>query len=344
MSNACIHIAGCGAISPAGWGVPPLLEAVRRQEPLPVSELERPGWTHGLPIRKVPPPPARPSFLTHPRLRRTSLISHFTVGAALEALGQPHPATVSPDLGIIFCTMAGPLNYTRRFYAEALRDPATASPMLFPETVLNAPASHLAALLGITGPVYTLIGDDTAFLSGLGLAAQWLMAGRVAHCLVVAAEELDWLPADAFRLFLRGHVASEGAGALLLKRNSVPASPQLAAVSNAFPYSLPGGSRTAMKSLHAQMAPQLHPAALLCDSRLGLPRHDRAEAAAWSQWTGPTSSPRRWLGNSLTAATAWQAVVAATAVANGSCPQAVVSVAGCNHQAMAAVFTNGHPA
>jgi len=35
-------------------------------------------------------------------------------------------------------------------YDETLRDPTTASPLFFPETVFNAPASHIAALLGTT--------------------------------------------------------------------------------------------------------------------------------------------------------------------------------------------------
>ncbi|MCX8157399.1 MAG: hypothetical protein N3J91_13305 [Verrucomicrobiae bacterium] len=342
MSQITFHILGLGAVSPAGWGVAALREAVLRHEPLPVNELERPGWSTPLPARKVPPPPTRPGFLAHPRLRRTSNISHFTVAAALEALGHPSPLAPRPGLGLIFCTMAGPLNYTRRFYAEALRDPLTASPMLFPETVLNAPASHLAALLGLTGPVYTLIGDDTAYLAGLALAAQWLSAGRVEQCLVVAAEELDWLPADAFRLFLRRHIASEGAGAVLLgRRPPSGAAPHLAAVSDPFAYVLPGGRSAAMRAARQQMQPFASPRALLCDSRMALPRHDGVEREAWSDWPGQQLAVRSLLGNAFTAATAWQTILAADAVAQGQATAGVVSVAGCNHQAMTAAWVRG---
>ncbi len=56
--------------------------------------------------------------------------------------------------------------YSRRFYEEVLRDPATASPLIFPETVFNAPASHLAAFLGTTAINYTLVGDEGTFLAG----------------------------------------------------------------------------------------------------------------------------------------------------------------------------------
>src|SRR6266568_1887131 len=147
-----IFVHGIGAVSPAGWGMLPLREALAKGEPLQVNELARPGWTRSLRVRPVPPPSPRPDFLTHARLRRTSPITQYAVAAALEALGND-AARVSGGslrLGIIFCVMTGCVNYSRRFYDETLKDPATASPLVFPETVFNAPASHLAALLGTT--------------------------------------------------------------------------------------------------------------------------------------------------------------------------------------------------
>ena len=97
-----------------------------------------------------------------------------------------------------------------------LKDPSTASPLVFPETVFNAPASHLSAFLGSTAINYTLVGDAGTFLHGLSLAGGWLLEERVDRCLVVAAEEMDWLTADAFRHFDRGVVCAAGAGAVCL--------------------------------------------------------------------------------------------------------------------------------
>ena len=81
-----VHICGLGAVSPAGWGVGLLREALAKGEPLPVQPLERPGWGKPLRARLVPPPPVRPGFLAHPRLRRTSAITHYAAAAALEAV------------------------------------------------------------------------------------------------------------------------------------------------------------------------------------------------------------------------------------------------------------------
>src|SRR5205085_9106976 len=103
-------------------------------------------------------------------------------------------------------------------YDETLRDPATASPLVFPETVFNAPGSHIAALLGTNAINYTLVGDPGTFLQALALAADWLTRKEVDACLVVGAEEIDWLTSHAFRLFHRNIVLSDGAGAVYLKR------------------------------------------------------------------------------------------------------------------------------
>src|SRR6266487_1334568 len=91
-----ISINGIGAVSPAGWGVLPLREALAKDEPLPAKELARPGWTRSLRVRPVPPPSPRPDFLAHARLRRTSPITQYAVAAALEALGKD-AARVSGD-------------------------------------------------------------------------------------------------------------------------------------------------------------------------------------------------------------------------------------------------------
>jgi hypothetical protein len=61
--------------------------------------LARPGWQKNLSVRSVPPPPARPAFLAHPRLRRAGTMSQHTVAAALEALGEDAAQVQSGALG-----------------------------------------------------------------------------------------------------------------------------------------------------------------------------------------------------------------------------------------------------
>ena len=84
---------------------------------------------------------------------------------------------------MVFAICSGGVNYTRRFYHEIVTQGANgASPLLFPETVYNAAASHLAALLGLNGQSYTLVGD-----SSVGLGGGSFRHGTIDHC------NRDWI-------------------------------------------------------------------------------------------------------------------------------------------------------
>src|SRR4029077_9617689 len=173
----------------------------------------------------------------HPRLRRASAISRFAAAAGLDALEQANRAAPKIDaarLALVFAISNGGVVYTKRFYHDIVASGAqSASPLLFPETVFNAPASHLAAILGIEGASYTVVGDGAVGILGIKMASDLLEMGAANHCLVVAAEEADWLLCDAYHkwrlikssppieLFSRrprGTILSEGAGAVLLGR------------------------------------------------------------------------------------------------------------------------------
>lgn len=333
-----VFVCGCGAVSPAGWGVAALAQSLERGEPIPARDIARPGWTESLRGRVVPPPPERPAFLAHARLRRTSPITQYAVAAALEALGKDalQPRRQSARLGVVLCVMAGCVNYSRRFYAETLSDPATASPLVFPETVFNAPASHLAALLGATAINYTLVGDQGTFLQGLALAADWLTDKRVDGCLVIGAEEMDWLTADAAKLFDAQVIVGEGAGALYLRGDDRSAV-RLDAITSAHLFSSRPTRRAAARLARNELRTTL-PSSVLCDGAQGAPRLDRAETEAWRDWTGTRLSPKMVLGEGFVAGAAWQCVAAVDLLRRGRYSVADVSVVGFNQQALAARF------
>jgi 3-oxoacyl-[acyl-carrier-protein] synthase II len=172
-----------------------------------------------------------------PRLRRSGIISLLGAAAGFDALAD---AGLKPDSGlsariaVVFAICSGGVNYTRRFYHEIVSLGAnSASPLLFPETVHNAAASHLAALLGVDEQSYTLVGDSSVGLAALHFATELLtMQPRLDQCLVVGTEEADWVLADAFgswrmatdrdqfEVYGRsgGTIFAEGAAAILLGR------------------------------------------------------------------------------------------------------------------------------
>ncbi len=237
-------------------------------------------------------------------------MAHYAVGAALEAIGEEAEAIRSGALrlGIVACTMTGGLSYSRRFYEEVLQDPAMASPLLFPETVFNAPASHLAAYLDAETVNYTLVGEPAAFLQGLAVAAQWLEDGVADACVVMGAEEMDWTAGDALRLFDRSAVPATGAGALYVKSSGGAARAELAAVTDALAgveearAQLPGGGRN-----------EFH-----CPGSQAI------------------------LGEAFVASAAWQCVAACDAVQRCQYEAASVVAGGAGRQAMGARFVKSN--
>ncbi|MEO5719054.1 MAG: beta-ketoacyl synthase N-terminal-like domain-containing protein, partial [Chthoniobacterales bacterium] len=183
------------------------------------------------------PPAAIAEAARQPRLRRSSAISRFAVVAGLSALrdaGLALDEASAARTALIFAISNGGVIYTKRFYHEIVQSGASAaSPLLFPETVFNAPASHLAAILGITGASSTLVGDAAVGILALQMAEDLMANEELDRCLVVGAEEADWLLCDAYRKWrllraappiepfaraARGMILSEGAGAVLLGR------------------------------------------------------------------------------------------------------------------------------
>jgi len=339
-----IVVAGLGAVSPAGWNVAALREALAKGEPLPVQSIERPGWPKPLRARLVPNPAVRPEFLAHPRLRRTSPVTHYAAAAALEATaGLRASPEVKRRVGLIVCLQAGCVQYTCRFFDETLKNPATASPLLFPETVYAAPGSHVAALLKDVTLVYSLVGDPASFLQGVALGAQWLEEKRVDACLVIGAEEFNWILADALWLFDRSAILTSGAGALCLCREGeIAAGIELAAITDAHTYSVRHNRAESARNMRRQLNGGAA-GELLCNGLGGSPRMDEAERAAWKDWSGAQLSPKRILGEGLMAAAAWQCVAACDAVANGRSAAANVSLVGSNQQAIGARFVRTGP-
>jgi hypothetical protein len=334
-----LYICGLGAVSPAGWGVQAMREALDKGQPLPSQPLDRPSPGQSVCARLVPAPAVRPAFLAHPRLRRTSPITHYAAAAALEAATGLRAGTGSKlRLGVIGCLQSGCVQYSCRFYAETLKDPATASPLLFPETVYAAPASHVAALLENVTLAYSLVGDPASFLQGICLGGRWLDEGRVDACLVFGSEETNWILADALRHLERPAVLAGGAGALCLTRSpELSIGVEIAAVTDAHTYSRRTSRLHAACAMRAQLGAYAE-GELLCDGVGDSSRVSAAESEAWEDWTGSRLSPKRILGEGLMAAAAWQCAAACDAVASGRFKAATVSLVGSNQQAVGARF------
>jgi 3-oxoacyl-[acyl-carrier-protein] synthase II len=337
-----LAITGIGAVSPAGWGMAALVTALAERRPLPESLLPPPTTLannlRSYPVRAVPRPVPDRALAGHPRLRRATPVALFAAAAALEALGPQRVAAVhsgSLRAGLIYTLLNGGVSYSGRFYGEVLANPATASPILFPETVFNAPASHLAAYLGINGPSCSLVGDSAQFLAAIDMAALWLQLGHIDLCLVVGAEEHDWLTAAAIDLLKLGVPVAEGAACLVIEPGG-PNIPGIAIQSLSTHHPVAAFAQRPHAAAAARAAlGSINPAALLVDDCCGHRASDAATARAWPDWSGPRLSPAPILGHGLSAAAAWQCVAACHSLHSGTAAEAVVATTGINQRAAA---------
>jgi 3-oxoacyl-(acyl-carrier-protein) synthase len=230
-----LAIAGMGWVTPLGRGVDSVWNQLLQGHGASAVTISEQFTDRAYSIFRVPE--SAMAGLAHPRLRRASAISRFAAAAgldAMEAAGLKLDSEKAERTALIFAISNGGVIYTKRFYRDVVEAGAQkASPLLFPETVFNAPASHLAAILGITGATYTVVGDGAVGLTAIRMAEDLMANEAVEHCLVVGTEEVDWLLCDAYRRWRllrsappiepfsqhqRGMILGEGAGAILLSR------------------------------------------------------------------------------------------------------------------------------
>jgi 3-oxoacyl-(acyl-carrier-protein) synthase len=332
------HISGAGWITPLGADLDAVWQRLIDTDPPEVRMAANPetGRLH----RSIPVPPKLvDSLARNPRLRRSSAISYYAVAAGLAALenaGLKMTGEAASRTALVFAITDGGVLYTRKFYEQIVKQGARgASPLLFPETVYNAPASHFAAELGIDGATYTLVGDASVGLSALHFATQLLATSDIDQCVVVGAEESDWILCEAYQQwrFARTPLA-EGAAAVV--------------VSGQGPFTVethPGATffrqRDAESALESVLAsfPTTKPVDLVVRSANGS-FIDRAEAAALGRWTPNTPAlfPKRSFGEAPGASALLQTITAILALEKQQSRRALVSVIGLNHQANAALI------
>ncbi len=326
-------IQGVGAVSPVGSSAADTWSALVRgrkgeRKVFPDSISGHSHWFCPVPAK----------FLTEaarqPRLRRSGTISMLAAAAGYDAIaeaGLKPEALRSEQVAIVCAVSSGGVNHTKRFFSELVTQGArSASPMLFPETVYNAAASHLAALLDLDGENYTLVGDSSVGATALHFATELLaIQPALDRCLVVAAEESDWLLADGFAAWRMtaeqgevevygqnsGTVLGEGGAAILLGREG-PIRIKRSSPGQSF-FSMKDGAATALVVLSdADPIPDL-----IVGSANGT-FADAIERRAFEKLfpSTPVYCPKPAIGDALGASSLLQIVIAAFALRHQRIP------------------------
>ncbi len=334
-----VSIAGLGWVTPLGTGLDEVWVRLERGDvgelkPLANPETGRAHHYMPVPLKLVE------AVGRYPRLRRSSAISLFAVAAGLAALddaGWKMTPELATRTAVIFAISDGGVLYTRKFYEQIVKQGANAaSPLLFPETVYNAPASHLAALLGIDGASYTLVGDASIGLAALHFAAQLLALGGIDQAVVVGAEECDWILCEAYADWrLARTPLAEGAAAVVLRREGRW---QLDTHAGAT-FFRSGESQAALENVLAGLSAGASPELVVSSSNGTFV--DRAEAAALASRHVEASTlfPKRSFGEAPGASALLQVALAAVALEKRGLHRALAPVIGWNQQAGAALIT-----
>jgi len=329
-----LAIAGRGWVTPLGSDIEQVWQRLLAGDEAAVETIVSEATDCRYPAFRVPPETL--NVPPHPRLRRSSAISKFAAAAGLAALSdaaiEMTPETAART-ALIFAVSNGGVVYTRRFYHDVVEAGArAASPLLFPETVFNAPASHLAAILGISGASYTLVGDGAVSALAVQMAHDLMQNELLDYCLVVAAEEADWLLCDAYRRWRlarnappvepfqlppRGTILSEGAGAIILARDGRVVIENVAVGRN---FRRRTDAAAALDAVFTELSSPAEPSILVASAngtfvdqaeRCAIEKHCR-QAAVYT--------PKPALGESVGASGMWQIICAAEALRTRSLP------------------------
>ncbi|MES2308723.1 MAG: hypothetical protein V4507_07675 [Verrucomicrobiota bacterium] len=246
-----------------------------------------------------------------PRFRRSTPLSLFLMEATAQAI---QPLSSLDQVGLIVVTFTGSITYSRRFYQEIVEGGArAASPMMFPETVFNSPASHIAAQLQLGGPIYSLMGDESAWIAGLETASLWIQLKQARSVVVVAGYEIDAMSIEAYHAagwIRKGLISTEGAGALLVGESTATSNAKIDYLDQGYLYRTREEFRKEKQRLEKKM-----------EGREIL-------QAPWNPWTITTKTPST--PHCFGVSAAWKTILQAKSLSK---TPSALPIYGCNHQA-----------
>jgi len=203
MNEGCqsVAITGLGVVSPIGIGRDAFWTALSAGKsgiaPLPASEAKVPQLA-----ARIPEFSAR-DYIRSGKLRRADALSRNIAAAARMALADAGLADAPPPaerIGIVIGSALGNVHESAQ-YLERLftKGPSLVSPMMFPNLVLNAPASYAAMEIGCTGANLTVSQGEVSGEQAIALAFDLIRAGRADVVLAGGGDELAGVVTASYR-------------------------------------------------------------------------------------------------------------------------------------------------
>ena len=196
-----VAITGLGVVSPIGIGRDAFWAALSAGKsgiaPLPVSEAAVPRLA-----AQIPAFSAR-DCIRSGNLRRADPLSRNISAAARMALADAGLADLpvpAERVGIVIGSALGNVHESVQ-YLERLftKGPSLVSPMMFPNLVLNAPASYAAMEIGCTGANLTVSQGEVSGEQAIALAFDLIRSGRADVVLAGGGDELAGVVTATYR-------------------------------------------------------------------------------------------------------------------------------------------------
>lgn len=163
-------------------------------------------------------------------LRRLDALSKRSASVVGQLLKERSLSRVElQKTGLIFATGSGPMSTVEAFQRGLIAD-GVGNTRLFPNTVMNASAGHVALLHGLKGPTATFCAGSTSAVSALHFGQQLIASGSCDRVIVLSADEASpallagyariegYLSTDKLRPFENsGRLYSGAAAAVLLE-------------------------------------------------------------------------------------------------------------------------------
>ncbi|MGD0948361.1 MAG: beta-ketoacyl synthase N-terminal-like domain-containing protein [Candidatus Binatia bacterium] len=200
---APVAVTGIGVVSPIGLGRQQfwsaLIEGRLGIAPIESFPVPEGGPTLGAEVRGF----AAREFIASSHLRRMDKLSRMVVAAARMALddarvvlGEIQPETVGVVIGSALGDLSESAVHLERVFTKG---PASASPMLFPNLVLNAAASYVAMEFGLTGVNLTVAQGETSGEQAFILGCELVRTGRADLVLAGGGDEMAGIVFDVYR-------------------------------------------------------------------------------------------------------------------------------------------------
>ena len=238
--NDRVVITGVGVVTPLGAGKESFLKRLLAGEsgisPITAFDTDRFRSKLGGEVRDFSPK----EFISLKNMRRMDRLSHLAVASARMALDDAGVAVNDQNrdriglfLGTAFGSTEVAAGFTKTLFQEG---PKFASPLLVPNTVMNAPAGHAAIELGIRGVNSTVNHREASAETAIAYGAAEIGRGSADVVLTGGAEILSPFFFEVLNRFRslsptnggfegacpfdesrNGYVAAEGAGVVCLE-------------------------------------------------------------------------------------------------------------------------------